>query len=186
MHNALKILTISIGNSFVLYEISQNKGEILCPMLFLAVFSAIGGNDSDKSFPPLLCISGAGFTLFCSNAAEQVITLIFPQLVFWVYFVVISLSFCLTGVVLVNAIGGKFNIIFLILFGIGIGLTALTLLLPKWTGYTLPWTLTDFPRMILYSIVFFFQILVTQNSGKKISSSPEKGEQRFLAPEEGD
>ena len=160
MRNALKTLIISLGTYFVLKEIELNFSLGWGWLLLLAlVFAALGA--AAEFFPPLLCIGGAGFTLFCSNGVEQLINI---EWGFLPYLVLIGCSFILTSILLDVVVNGGIQIQSLIFWGIGLVAIAVTLWLPQWTGYSVSWATGDIPRGISFIIIFFLQILLTQKS----------------------
>lgn len=160
MHTALKSLVVALGTFFVLKELEFNFSLgwswILLIALLIAVLSAAA-----EFFPPLLCIGGAGFTLFCSNGVEQLIN---TEWGFLLYSVLIGCSFILTSILLDVVVNGGVQSQSPIFWGIGVVVTVLSLLLPSWTGYTVPWIQGDIPRGISFTIIFFLQMLVTQHS----------------------
>lgn len=167
MRSALKSLMLILGTFFVLKEIELTFSLDWGWLLLLAlVFAALGA--AAEFFPPLLCIGGAGFTLFCSNGVEQLIDI---EWSFGFYILSISISFLLTGLLLL-LVNGNFSSKLLIIWGAGVCLIAISLLLPKWTDYA-AWTLTDMPRGISFTVSFFLQILFEQGS-EKVPAPAEK------------
>ena len=160
MRSALKSLMLILGTFFVLKEIELTFSLDWGWLLLLAlVFAALGA--AAEFFPPLLCIGGAGFTLFCSNGVEQLINI---EWGFLPYLVLIGCSFILTSILLDVVVNGGIQIQSLIFWGIGLVAIAVTLWLPQWTGYSVSWATGDIPRGISFIIIFFLQILLTQKS----------------------
>lgn len=162
MRNALKTLIISLGTYFVLEEIELNFSLGWGWLLLLAlVFAALGAVAVTERFTPLLCFGGAGTVLFCSNGVEQLINI---EWGFLPYLVLIGCSFILTSILLDIAINGGIQIQSLIFWGIGLVAIAVTLWLPQWTGYSVSWATGDIPRGISFIIIYFLQILLSQQS----------------------
>ena len=160
MRSALKSLMLILGTFFVLKEIELTFSLDWGWLLLLAlVFAALGA--AAEFFPPLLCIGGAGFTLFCSNGVEQLINI---EWGFLPYLLLIGCSFILTSILLDVVVNGGIQIQSLIFWGIGLVAIAVTLWLPQWTGYSVSWATGDIPRGISFIIIFFLQILLTQKS----------------------
>lgn len=161
MQKYARSFLLTSGTFFVLEVIKLNLSLSWGWVLTVAFLACLSGMLSER-FPAMLCIAGAGCALFLSNGGEELLK---NRIEFDLisYSILLASSFLVMSLLLDLAVFGQVKSKSPIFWGIGAVATVGTLLLPQIISE--PWAGSDMPRLIVYTIIFFSQIMVNNAAG---------------------
>ena len=161
MQNYAKNFLLASGTFFVLEVLKTNLNLSWGWYLFLMLLTCLSGVISEN-FPAMLCIAGSGAVLFFSNGGEELLKNR-VEFDFMSYSILLASSFIITSLLVDLAVFGQVKSKSPIFWGLGAVATVGTLLLPQIISE--PWAGSDVPRLIIFTTIFFSQIVVNTAGG---------------------